>query len=107
MVATTGDSALRAVTAAGGDVPVMTPSHGRRVFEHIRTTRPDQVLELGTAHGVSAAYMAAALEANGRGHVTTVDHADAAFDPPPEEVLARAGLAHRVSIVREHSAYTW
>ena len=107
MTAAGGDEALRAVTAAVGDVPFMTPEHGRRVFDHIRTTRPEEVLELGTAHGVSAAYMAAALEANGRGRVTTVDQPDAAFDPPPEDIVARAGLAHRVSIVREHSAYTW
>jgi predicted O-methyltransferase YrrM len=107
MAASTGDEALRAVIEAVDGVPFMLPEQGGRIFDHIRTTRPDQVLELGTAHGVSAAYMAAALEANGRGRVTTVDHAGAAFDPSPEEVLARAGLAHRVDIVREHSAYTW
>jgi predicted O-methyltransferase YrrM len=107
MVAAAGEEALRAVAAAVGDVPFMTPAHGRRVFEHIRATGAESVLELGTAHGVSAAYMAAALETRGRGHVTTVDHGAAAFDPPPEEVLARAGVAHRVSIVREHSSYTW
>jgi predicted O-methyltransferase YrrM len=107
MTGATGDDALQAVTAAVGDVPFMSPAHGRRVFEHIRRTRPESALELGTAHGVSAAYIAAALEANGDGRLTTVDHAGAAFDPPPDEILARAGLAHRVSIVREHSAYTW
>ena len=33
---------------------------------------------------------AAALEANGSGHLTTVDHAGAAYDPAPEAVLQRA-----------------
>lgn len=85
----------------------MSPELGRHVYQHIRATQPEQTLELGTAHGVSAVYIAAALEANGRGHLTTVDHAGAAFDPAPEDVIAQAGLAHRVTIVREHSSYNW
>ena len=95
------------VAAAVEGIPFMSPVLGRRVYDHVRRTRPEQVLELGTAHGVSAAYIAAALEANGVGHVTTVDHGGAAFDPPPEQVLAEAQLAHRVTIVREHSSYNW
>jgi predicted O-methyltransferase YrrM len=95
------------VAARVRGIPFMEPTTGRRVYEHLRSTGAREVLELGTAHGVSAAYMAAALEANGHGHLTTVDHSGAAFDPPPEEVLERAGLAHRVSIVREHSSYNW
>ena len=71
-------------------------------------TRPERALELGTAHGVSAAYIAAAMEANGIGALTTVDHGGAAFEQPtPAELLARTGLAHRVTIVREHSTYNW
>jgi predicted O-methyltransferase YrrM len=95
------------VAAAVEGIPFMSPELGRRVYDHVRASRPEQVLELGTAHGVSAAYMAAALEANGYGHVTTVDHAGASFDPSPESVLEEAGLAHRVTIVREHSSYNW
>lgn len=95
------------VAARVAGIPFMTPELGRRVYDHIRNTRAVEVLELGTAHGVSAAYMAAALEANGRGRLITVDHGGAAYDPSPEEVLARAGLAHRVDIVREHSSYNW
>jgi predicted O-methyltransferase YrrM len=98
---------FEAVARAVDGIPFMTPTLGRRVYDHIRATRPRQALELGTAHGVSAAYVAAALEANGNGHLTTVDHAGAGYDPPPELVLARAGLAHRVTIVREHSSYNW
>jgi predicted O-methyltransferase YrrM len=95
------------VAAAVEGIPFMSPELGRRVYEHVRMSRPEQVLELGTAHGVSAAYIAAALEANGYGHVTTVDHSGASFDPPPETVLQKAGLAHRVTVVREHSSYNW
>jgi predicted O-methyltransferase YrrM len=95
------------VAARVEGIPFMAPELGRRVYDHIRSTRPAEVLELGTAHGVSAAYMAAALEANGQGRLTTVDHAGAAYDPAPEEVLGRAGLVHRVQIVRQHSSYNW
>lgn len=95
------------MAASVAGIPFMTPVLGRRVYDHIRTTGPEQVLELGTAHGVSAAYMAAALQANGRGHLTTLDHGGAAYDPAPEQVLARAGIAHRVTIVRRDSSYNW
>jgi predicted O-methyltransferase YrrM len=88
-------------------IPFMSPALGRRVYDHIVATRPEHALELGTAHGVSAAYVAAAMEAGGRGHLTTVDHAGAAFDPSPQEVFERAGLGHRVTIVHAHSSYNW
>lgn len=95
------------VAARIAGIPYMSPDLGRRVYDHVRASKAEQALELGTAHGVSAAYIAAALEANGHGHLTTVDHGAAAFDPPPEEVLSRAGLGHRVTFVRAHSSYNW
>ena len=90
------------VAAAVAGVPFMTPEQGRIVFDHVQRTGARDVLELGTAHGVSAAYLAAAGAA-----VTTVDFAGAAYDPAPEDVLARAGVADRVTVVREFSSYTW
>ncbi len=98
---------FEAVAASVEGTPFMTPALGRRVYDHIRGSRPEQALELGTAHGVSAAYIAAALEANGHGHLTTVDHAGADYHPAPEDILDRAGLGHRVTIIREHSSYNW
>jgi predicted O-methyltransferase YrrM len=85
----------------------MSPEQGRIVYDHVRATRPAEVLELGTAHGVGAAYLAAGLDDNGAGRLTTVDFAGAAYDPSPEAVLARAGVAARVQVVREFSSYTW
>ena len=96
-----------AVAQSVQGIPFMTPTLGRRVYEHIRVTRPSEALELGTAHGVSAAYIAAALEANGSGHLTTVDHGGADYHPSPQSVLERGGLAERVTIVRAHSSYNW
>ena len=72
------------VAAAVRGIPYMSQDLGRRVYEHVRRTQPAHVLELGTAHGVSAAYVAAALEANGRGHLVTADHGASRFDPAPE-----------------------
>ena len=88
-------------------VPFMSAEQGRTVYAHVRNARPVEVLELGTAHGVGAAYLAAGLSDNGAGRLVTVDFAGAAYDPAPEAVLARAGVANRVEIVREHSSYTW
>ena len=93
------------MTAAVAGIPFMSAEQGQIVFEHVRATRPREVLELGTAHGVGTAYLAAGLVDGAR--LTTVDFAGAAYDPPPEAVLARAGLADRVEIVRRHSSYTW
>ncbi len=90
------------VARAVAGVPFMSPAQGRLVYEHVRDTGAQDVLELGTAHGVGAAYLAAAAA-----RVTTVDFAGAAYDPAPEQVLARAGVAERVTVVREFSSYTW
>lgn len=95
------DTVARAVEG----VPFMSPAQGRVVYEHVARTQPRWAVELGTAHGVGAAYIAAALPPGGR--LITVDFAGAAYDPSPEDVLARAGVAGRVDVVREHSSYTW
>jgi predicted O-methyltransferase YrrM len=85
----------------------MTPDQGRRIYDHVRRTRPREILELGTSFGVSAAYMAAALDANGEGRVTTVDHVRS---NSPEELLSRLepAVAGRIELVRiPDSSYTW
>src|SRR5947209_18822870 len=88
-------------------LPYMSSELGRRIYDHLRRTRPEHVLELGTAYGVGSAYMAAALEANGHGRLTTVDYSLARFQPSPEKLLAEAGLEHRVELIRDFSSYTW
>jgi predicted O-methyltransferase YrrM len=85
----------------------MSPEQGRKIYDHIRNTRPSHILELGTSYGVSAAYMAAALEANGQGRITTVDHVRS---NPPEELLERVdpAVVRRINLVRiEDSSYDW
>ena len=94
----TFDEVARAIDG----IPFMSPEQGRLVYDHVRDTGVKDALELGTAHGVGAAYMAAA-----GAQVTTVDHAAAVYLPSPEEVVAKAGVEGRVAIVREFSSYTW
>jgi predicted O-methyltransferase YrrM len=96
------------VAAAVRGVPFMRPDQGRRIYEHVRAERPREILELGTAHGVSAAYMAAALDANGEGHLTTVDSVRGAAHYKPDPVIERAGVGHLITIVRtDDSSYDW
>jgi predicted O-methyltransferase YrrM len=85
----------------------MTPDVGRRIYDHLREAHPEHVLELGTAYGVGTCYMAAALEANGSGEVTTVDYSLARFEPSPVKLVEDAKLSARVEFVRDFSAYTW
>jgi predicted O-methyltransferase YrrM len=90
------------VAAAVAGVPFMSPEQGRLVYEHVKSTHAQDVLELGTAHGVGAAYLAAA-----GARVTTVDFQGALYEPRPEDVLLRAGVRDRVTVVRRYSSYTW
>lgn len=87
----------------------MSSHRGRLVFDHLQRTGSREVLELGTAHGVSAAFMAAAVRPHG-GHVTTVDHVVATKlrDPEPDHVLRNAGVADAVQrVLVEDSSYDW
>src|SRR5215470_16428651 len=95
---------LESVTARVRDVPWMSPDQGAVIYRHVRETGPDRILELGTAHGASAAYMAAALEENGSGHIVTVDRTGAGFEPGP--LLRELGLDPLVTfVVRDDSSY--
>ena len=91
---------LADVQRAVADVPPphISPQRGAILYDHIRRTRPAQALELGTARGVSAAYIAAAIEENGEGRLVSVDSSvSLRSDPSRREVLDRAGPSQRVS----------
>jgi predicted O-methyltransferase YrrM len=97
---------LASVTARVRDVPWMSPGQGAKIYQHVRETAPVLILELGTAHGASTAYTAAALEENGSGHLITVDRAESRFDPEP--LLRELGLDRLVTfVVRDDSSYNW
>jgi len=84
----------------------MTPQQGAEIYRHIREATPDRVLELGTANGTSAAYIAAALDENGAGHLVTVDRTGTGYTPA--DLLQDIGLEERVTfVVRDDSSYDW
>jgi predicted O-methyltransferase YrrM len=96
-----------AVTLEG--IQNMTPANGRLVYDHLEQAGARDVLEIGTAHGVSSAYMAGSVMKRG-GRVTTVDHVVATRlrDPQPGDVHERAGVADVVDrVLVEDSSYNW
>lgn len=89
-------------------IPHMGVAQAERLREHMAAFRPDQVLELGFAHGVSTCYMASVLEDLGAGHVTTIDLERAKrVDPNIEMLLDRTGLRRRVTVYYEPTGYNW
>ncbi len=106
------DAILERVVAAVGDTPWMTPDQGARVYRHLRDAGARDALDIGTCYGVSAAYLAAAVHANGGGRVVTVDSGRFDDESPAREmadqILQRAGLTDLVEFVRiDHSSYAW
>lgn len=97
----------RVLTSTAG-IPHMSPDRGKEIYEFVRQERPNSVLELGFAHGVSACYIAAALKDNGSGQLTTIDvHAARERDPHIEELLGAAGLLDWVHPIYTPTSYTW
>jgi len=100
------DEAARIVD--GVPVPHISAGQGRVLYQHIRENRPGNLLELGTARGGSAVFIAAALDANGAGHLTSVDSTRWQWlDPTPRQVLEKAGLSSWVTLDKQFSTYTW
>lgn len=106
------DAVFERLVASIDGTPWMSPDQGRRVWDHIRSTRPALVLDVGTCYGTSAAYMAAACQANGSGRVVTVDSAQ--FDDRVDivkwcrDLWDRCGVSDSVDMVRiPHSNYAW
>lgn len=92
-------------TVAG--IPHIAPERGAELYAFVRDNRIQRPLELGTAHGVSACYIAAALHEHGRGMVTTVDRTADRREPAAETLVERCGLNAHVEVVREKLSYTW
>lgn len=89
-------------------IPWMTRREAEHISALIRERRPQHVLELGFKHGVSTCYIAAALQENGCGHVTTVDLESArALNPNADQLLAELGLSEFATVHYEQTSYTW
>jgi predicted O-methyltransferase YrrM len=91
------------------DLPPLTSrAAGRMLYEFVLHSEILDVLELGFAHGMSTAYLAAALDEKGGGLVTTIDRRDALErEPNIHAVLDHVGLRHIVRPVFAERSYTW
>ncbi len=91
-----------------GKLPYMRFDQAQKIAQLIKDNSIRHCLELGFFHGVSTAYIAAALKANGGGHLTTVDR-DAARDRSPnvDKILADLALSDHVTVHYEPRSYTW
>ena len=58
------------------EIPIVGPVVGEFLNLLVKATRSEKVLELGTATGYSAIYMANALKENKAGHLTTIELSD-------------------------------
>jgi predicted O-methyltransferase YrrM len=99
---------LADVTQIVGDVPHMTKSKGAVIYNMIRDNAIVDILELGTAHGTSSCYMAAALDEKGTGSVCTIDRKSALTRKPNvTELLKSCNLETYVTPVLVSTSYNW
>jgi len=73
------------------------PRRARLLFRLARELQPRVCLELGTSLGLSSAYLAAALEMNGEGGLTTLEGAGEVAGLAREN-LSRLGLERRATV---------
>ena len=89
-------------------IPYLSVDDGKLLYDHVIKTKPNECLELGFAHGVSSCYIAAALQQNGKGHLTSVDLLSSKVRKPAiEDLLHENGLESLVTVVREVNSYNW
>jgi predicted O-methyltransferase YrrM len=89
-------------------VPFLEPERAKLLYDFVRQEQPQNVLELGFAHGTSTCYIAAALDENRSGSITSVDnHSARDRSPSIDELLARTKLSNYVECVYANRSYTW
>lgn len=91
-----------------GDIPYIRPSKGKIIYDFIRKSKPEKCLELGFYHGSSSCYIAAAMQENGVGHLTTIDRTDALdLKPTIHDLLENLGFEDYVTPVVAEKSYNW
>jgi predicted O-methyltransferase YrrM len=99
---------FRKLCDAVSGVPHMNAKRGEQIYEFVRQERPQSVLELGFAHGVSACFIGAALRDNGSGKLITIDLQTARNrEPSIEGLLEKTELLGWVHPVYTQTSYTW
>jgi len=87
----------------------MSTAQGKILYDLVTDNNIENVLELGFFHGVSALYMAAALEEKGAdGLITTIDKLNAKeLEPNIEYLSYNLGLSAYIKPIYAHDCYTW
>lgn len=99
---------LEQISRLVGDVPYMPPDDGRIIYEFVRQSKVEHCLELGFAHGTSSCYIAAALDENGGGYLTTIDNQSALQRYPNiQHLLDKTGLQQYVRPIFAETSYNW
>jgi predicted O-methyltransferase YrrM len=102
------EAAIALVDEQCRGLPYMTTRQALSLGTLIKREGLSSLLELGTFHGKSTAYMAAVLETMGRGNLVTIDRVDVeAKKPNVYEILRNLGLSHRVRVYLEPRSLTW
>lgn len=68
------------------------------LFHLARAVKPERVIEMGACVGISASYIAAALEMNGKGRLLTLE-GDPILSGITRDTLNVLGLGHRAEVV--------
>jgi predicted O-methyltransferase YrrM len=102
------DAAIALIDKKFGDLPYMSTRQALSLGGLIEREGLSSLLELGTYHGKSTAYMAAVLEMIGRGSLVTIDRLDAKTrEPNVYQILKSLKLSHRVQVYLEPRTLTW
>lgn len=90
------------------DVPYIRPAKGKIIYDFVRKTKPDKCLELGFYHGSSSCYIAAALQENGSGHLTSIDRISALeITPSITDMVQKTGLNEYITPIFAKKSYNW
>lgn len=93
-----------------GTLPCTEETQCRVLYDWVVSTKPSECLELGFLHGKTSCIMAAALQENGRGHLTSIDlELVRNFKDYPNilQNLERAKLSSYVTPIFSQVSYTW
>lgn len=79
-------------------ISIVEPEVGNLLNLLVRLLQPEKILEIGTAIGCSAIYMARALAENGFGHITTIELVSERAEMA-KKYFAQAGLQEYIELI--------
>lgn len=101
---------FKSVYDAVGHLPCTEESQCRVLYDWVRESRPARSMELGFFYGKTSCVIAAALQENGSGHLTSIDLETVRSHKGNPNILAhleKTGLQSFVTPVFSRISYTW